>query len=113
MNAKREEEAAFWCSVLGPVLFAGMEAAEERRELRRIAGQPLVFPGGRKATVSFKTLTRKLRQYRRDGFNALARKARSDRGRPRSVPAEVVATAIAAKKDQPRRSDLVINRILR
>ena len=48
----------------------------------------------------------------RGGFDALARKDRQDRGRARSAPADIIATAIELKKEQPRRSHVVINRFL-
>jgi transposase InsO family protein len=113
MNAKQEEEAVFWCALLTPVLFGQPDAAEERRHLRRLSNQEVIFPNGRKGKPSLSTLKRKLKKYRQGGFNAMGRKARNDRGKPRAAPAEVIATAIAAKKDQPKRSALMLNRILK
>jgi len=112
MNARQEEEAIFWCGLLAPVLFGQLDKGEERRELREIANREVVFPNGRKRKPSLSTLKRKLTKYRKGGFNAMARKPRNDRGKPRVVPAEVIATAIAAKKEQPKRSPLMINQIL-
>ncbi len=112
MNAIQEDEAVFWCGLLTSVLFEKLEKGEERRRLRELSQQGVVFPGGSKRKPSLSTLTRKLKTYRHGGFNALERKARSDRGKPRSVCVEVIATAIAAKKEQPRRSPLMLNQIL-
>lgn len=112
MTAKEQREALFWCTVLGPILLEEMDAAEERREVRKLAEKEVVFPSGRKGKPSLSTLKRKLKKYRDGGFNVLARKARSDRGRPRRIPPEILHTAIAAKKEQPRRSHLMLNRIL-
>jgi putative transposase len=112
MNARQEAEAVFWCGLLTPVLFEQMEKGEERRRLRALAQQEVVFPGGGKRKPSLSTLKRKLKQYRNGGFNALGRKPRSDRGAPRAVSAAVIATAIAAKQEQPRRSPLMLNQIL-
>ena len=112
MNAKQEEEAVFWCGLLALVLFGRPDKAEERRQLRELSKQEVVFPSGRKGKPSLSTLKRKLKKYRQGGFNAMGRQFRNDRGRPRGAPPEVIATAIAAKKDQPQRSALMLNQIL-
>ena len=112
MNGRQEDEAVFWCGLLSSVLFEKLEPGEQRQRLRELAQQEVVFPGGRKRQPSLSTLKRKLKKYRHGGFNAMARKARSDRGEPRAVSAEVMATAVAAKKEQPQRSALMLNFIL-
>ena len=112
MNAKQEAEAVFWCGLLTSVLFEKMEKGEERQRLRELSKQEVVFPGGRKRKPSLSTLKRKIKKYRDGGFNAMARKPRSDRGAPRAVPVDVIATAIAAKQEQPRRSPVMLNLIL-
>jgi hypothetical protein len=112
MKARQQEEAIFWCGLLAPVLFGRLEKGEERRQLREIASKEVVFPNGRKRKPSLSTLKRKLNKYRQGGFEAMARRPRNDRGKPRAVPPEVIATAIAAKKEQPRRSPVMLNQIL-
>lgn len=112
MKARQEEEAVFWCGLLASVLFGRLEKVEERLQLREISKEEVVFPNGRKRRPSLSTLKRKLKKYRQGGFEAMARKPRNDRGKPRVVPAEVIATAIAAKKEQPRRSPVMLNQIL-
>ena len=112
MNAKQEDEAVFWCGLLTSVLFEKLETGEERRRLKELSQQEVVFPGGGKRKPSLSTLKRKLKKYRAGGFNAMARKARGDRGEPRAVSAAVITTAIAAKREQPRRSPLMLNLIL-
>ena len=112
MKARQEEEAVFWCGLLAPVLFGRLDKGEEHRELRELSNREVIFPNGRKRKPSLRTLKRKLHKYRQGGFEAMARKPRNDRGKPRAVPAEVIATAIAAKKEQPRRSPVMLNQIL-
>ena len=112
MNARQEDEAVFWCGLLTSVFFEKLEKGEERRRLMELSQQEVVFPGGGKRKPSLSTLKRKLKNYRSGGFNAMGRKPRSDRGESRSVPADVIATAIEAKKEQPRRSPLMLNLIL-
>ena len=113
MNVKEEEEAIFWCTLLTPVLFGEPDPEEVRRYLRELSKREVVFPNGRKRKPSCSTLKRKLRKYRQGGFNAMARNPRNDRGKARAVPDEVIATAVAAKKEQPKRSALMLNRILK
>jgi len=48
----------------------------------------------------------------RGGFDALARKHRSDQKNPRNISAAVIKKAIELKKEQPRRSPGAINRFL-
>jgi len=112
MNARQEEEAVFWCGLLTPVLFEKLEKGEECRRLKELSQQEVVFPGGGKRKPSLSTLKRKLKKYRHGGFNAVGRKARSDHGKARGVPPELIATVIAAKKEQPKRSPLMLNQIL-
>ncbi len=112
MNAKQEEEAIFWCMLLTPVLFGELEAVDERRLLAELSQREVMFPNGRKRKPSLSTLKRKLGKYRQGRFDALARKVRSDRGQSRAVSMEAIATAIAAKKEQPTRSVVILNQIL-
>ena len=112
MNAKQEDEAVFWCGLLTSVLFEKLEKGEERERLIELSQEDVVFPDGRKRKPSLSTLKRKLKKYRAGGFNAMVRKVRSDRGQPRTVPPDVIATAIAAKKEQPKRSPVMLNLIL-
>lgn len=112
VTEKQERWALFWCGLLHDVLFGDPDAKEVRRHLRELSKKEALFPNGKRRRPSLSTLERKLAAYREGGFEALARKRRSDRGRPRRVPPEVIATAVAAKKEQPLRSDETINRIL-
>ncbi len=112
MNAKQEDEAVFWCGLLTSVLFESLETGEERRRLKELSQREVVFPGGGKRKPSLSTLKRKLKKYRAGGFNAMARKARGDRGEPRAVSTAVITTAIAAKREQPCRSPRMLNLIL-
>lgn len=112
MRPREEERALFWCQLLGELLFEREDQPGWRRQLRALAGREVRFPDGRLRRISLRTLRRKLLRYRKGGFEALARKARGDRGQVRCVPSEVLQTAIAAKKEQPKRSALMLNRIL-
>lgn len=112
MTEKDEQWALFWCHLLHPVIFEEVESKQVNRWLKDLAQRECVFPDGRRKRPSLSTLKRKLKRYREGGFDALARKPRRDRGQSRVVPPAVIATAIEAKREQPRRSAEAINRIL-
>lgn len=112
MDEKDQEWAVFWCSLLQPVLFGEVDRQSTNRFLRGLAERQLLFPDGKQRRPSFSTLRRKLRTFRQGGFEALKRKERSDRGRPRAHKQNVVDKAIAIKRDLASRSDVVINDFL-
>ena len=68
MNARQEEDALFWCGLLAPVLFEGLDTVEERRQLRQLAQAEVVFPDGRKSKPSLST-TRRCRARRSTGIS--------------------------------------------
>ena len=113
MDQKSEFWAIFWCDLLRPILYGDVEPEETHRYLKTLTTQPIVFPDGRCRCPSLSTLKRKLTAYRKKGFDGLARKPRTDLGKSRSAPAEMIEAAIALKKEQPYRSDVVINRMLK
>jgi len=112
MNEQEERQAVFWCSLLRPVLYGEIPKGGVEGFLRTLTGESVLFPNGQLKRPSLSTLKRKLKKYREDGFEALFRKRRSDKGKPRVVPAEVIDTAVQAKREQPYRSDQSINQIL-
>ena len=112
MKSKDEKRALFWCRLLHPIIFGEIEREQTNQLLKDICLQDIVFPNGKRKKPSISTLRRKLNQYRKDGFQSLARKVRSDRGASRIVSREIIDKAIELKKEQPRRSDDTINRFL-
>jgi len=112
MTPKQEEEAIFWCSLLSEILFEELGRKEVCQKLRKLSEEEVVFPSGESKKPPITTLKRKFKKYKKGGFNAMARKPRNDRGVPRTSSIEVIETAIAAKKEQPTRSPLMINHIL-
>jgi transposase InsO family protein len=112
VKSKDEKRALFWCRLLHPIIFGEIEREQTNQLLKDICLQDIVFPNGKRKKPSISTLRRKLNQYRKDGFQSLARKVRSDRGASRIVSREIIDKAIELKKEQPRRSDDTINRFL-
>jgi transposase InsO family protein len=113
VKRKDEDWALFWCSLLHPLLFGEIAAEDTGALLRQLASEERLFPNGVRKKASLSTLRRKLGKYRSRGFEALARKPRDDRGRPRAHEQQLIDKAIEIKRDQPRRSDETINQFLR
>jgi len=113
MKQKDEKRALFWCDLLRPILCDEVEPEQIWSFLKELSQKETAFPDGRMGTPSLSTLHRKLKRYREEGFDSLARKARVDRGKPRAVTEQVIAAAVEIKKEQPRRSHGTINRLLK
>jgi predicted pyridoxine 5'-phosphate oxidase superfamily flavin-nucleotide-binding protein len=109
LDKEQEKWAIFWCDLLTPVIYGDIEAELTNQFLKATATKQIRFPDGRIGNPSLSTLRRKLNRYRQGGFDALARKARSDRGKSRNIAAEIIAKAIELKKEQPARSANTIN----
>jgi putative transposase len=112
MREKDQVWALFWCSLLRPLIEGETEPEDALRCLREIAAQEHLFPDGRRRKVSVTTLRRKWQTFQKDGFEALARKARSDRGQSRKHQPQWIERAVELKKEQPLRSDETINKFL-
>jgi transposase InsO family protein len=112
MREQDERSAVFWCGLLRPLIFGEIEVGGKAAFLRKLASEEIVFPDGKRRKPSLSTLKRKLRRYKKQGFDALARKRRSDLGRIRSAKPEVLQTAIEAKRSVPTRSPRILNLIL-
>ena len=112
MDKEQEKWAIFWCELLTPVIYDEIEPELTNRFLKVLAKTKICFPDGRVGKPSLSTLRRKLNGYRQGGFDALARKGRSDRGKSRNIAGEIIEKAIELKKEQPFRSPDIINRFL-
>jgi putative transposase len=113
MNGRNDEDwAVFWCSLLSPVLLGEIPERRRERYFQQLSQEERRLPNGQSRRISVRTLRRQWRRLKDGGVTALYRRRRSDRGVPRRKHAELLARAVALKKEQPRRSDQVINRIL-
>ncbi len=113
LDKKQEKWAIFWCDLLSPIIYGDIEAKLTNQFLKATANEQIVFPDGRVGNPSLSTLRRKFNRYQQGGFDALARKGRSDRGKSRNVAADIIDKAIELKKEQPFRSPDTINRLLK
>jgi putative transposase len=111
-HERHEQWAVFWCSLLAPLLYGEIPAAEAGRFLRQLSQTDCEFPDGKRRQPARATLWRKWKQYREGGWDALMRRRRKDRGQPRRDRAAMIQKAIVLKKDQPRRAHGAINDFL-
>ena len=109
---RHEQWAVFWCSLLQPLICGEIPREEAGPFLRMLSETEQLFPDGSRRKPSRATLWRKWRAFEKGGFEALLRKRRSDRGRPRKVKQAVIDRAVELKKDQPLRNHEAINRFL-
>ncbi len=72
--------------------------------MRAKAEQTYAIPGTTRTRIAAETMRGWIIDYRRGGFEALYPKRRTDRGKPRRVPAEVAERLIALKIANPTRS---------
>jgi len=112
LDKKQERWAIFWCDLLSAVIYEEIEPEAIHQFLKTKADEQIQFPDGRIGKPSLSTLRRKLNRYRRGGFDALARKHRNDRKKPRNIATRIIDKAVELKKEQPRRSPATINRFL-
>lgn len=73
-------------------------------KLQAKAKQDYSIPGSTRTRVAAETLRDWLKSYRRGGFDALLPQPRSDRGRSRALPADVVDHLLSLKEELPQLS---------
>ncbi|MCB9920797.1 MAG: transposase [Planctomycetaceae bacterium] len=105
--------AVFRCSLLSPLLLGEIPQAEREAYFRKLAAEERLLPNGQRQCVSVRTLRRWWKRLRDEGVAGTFRRSRSDRGQPRANQQALLNRAVELKKEQPRRSDVVINRILK
>ena len=80
---RHEQWAIFWCSLLQPLVCGEISPEDAADFLRELAETEQLFPDGQRKKPSRATLWRKWKQLREGGFEALLRRRRGDRGKPR------------------------------
>jgi transposase len=113
MGRNDQDWVVFWCSLLNPLQLGEISQRRRERYFQKLAAEPRLLPNGQHRRISARTLRRKWQRLRTEGVEGLYRRPRSDRGRPRKKHAQMLERAVQLKKEQPRRSAKVINRILK
>ena len=102
---------AFRISLLSPLITGEVNHEDREAYFQKLAKQEHYAPQG-KITLSVRTLRRWHANYRKEGIEGLKPKRRSDLGKPRKHNQAKVARAEAAKRENPVRSDITINKLL-
>lgn len=113
MDRDEQAWAVFWCTLLGPLRLGEVEEAEREAYFRSLAQREHLLPNGARRRYSVRTFRRWWRRLQQEGIEGLTRRRRSDRAKPRACLQTLLDRAVALKAEQPRRSAVVINRILR
>lgn len=106
---QREDDALFRYQLIAPLLDPDLERGEQAEELKNIASQEHPHPVRGRVRRSASSLKRYLRRYRQaqhgqSKVQALQRKVRTDRGRPRRLPLDVLKLAVQLRQEVPGRS---------
>ncbi len=113
MSCNDQDWAVFWCSLLSPLRLGEIPHDQRERYFQQLSQEERLLPNGRRRCISARTLRRKWNRLQSEGVAGLFRRRRRDRGQPRKKHAPLLARATQLKKEQPRRSAKVINRILK
>ena len=103
-------EGLFRYQVIQNVIDPQLSAAQRGALVRELAGREHDGPSGARVRISQQTIRRWARAWRAGGFEALI--PAPARVTPRT-PAEVLALAVALKRENPARTAVQITRILR
>jgi putative transposase len=107
---RAREIALFRYSLIQDVISPHLTAAQRGRRVRELAAMTHPGPDGNGVQVSYQTINRWKRDYLAGGFDALVPAPRQ--ASPRT-PGEVLALAAALKRENPARTAVQVQRILR
>ncbi len=101
----KEQMAAFRYGLIAPIVSrqTPLLPGELKAYLEQAASQTYHVPGSHRTQISVRTLERWLSQYRKNGWEALKPKERTNKGNVR-IPAALLQSAIALRKERPERS---------
>ena len=110
---RRVQIALFRYALIAALLNRPLERGELTAHLKALAAQTHRIPFSKRTTLDDETIWRYLAAYRKGGFEALKPRARSDRGKSRRIPEQVIQKAIALRQELPTRSANTIIQILK
>lgn len=102
--AKDWERALAKYGVIVPLVARVLEPAEREAVRRQILDATHQFPNGKHIRVAPRTLREWVQRYRAHNLEGLLPQGRKDKGKPRAIPPEVLARALALKAELPARS---------
>jgi putative transposase len=112
MDAKAEQIALFRYGLIAPLVLEPLPRGELTRRAQEIAARHYEIPGSQRTAVSVDTLLKWAIRYRTGGFEALAPRARRDRGRSRTITPPLAELIERLKRENPHRTGATLLREL-
>jgi transposase InsO family protein len=112
MDAKAEKLALFRYGLVAPLVLEALPRGELTRRAEEIASRLYDIPDSKRRTVSVDTLLDWATRYRSGGFEALAPKARQDRGQSRTITPQLASLIERLKRENPHRTGTTLLREL-
>lgn len=112
MDDKAEKIALFRYGLIAPLVLEALPRGELTRRAEEIAARTYEIPESGRRSVAVDTLLEWAKRYRQGGFEALAPKARQDRGRSRALTPQLAALIERLKRENPHRTGTTLLREL-
>jgi putative transposase len=112
MDAKAEKLTLFRYGLIASLVIEALPRGELSRRAEEIASRLYDIPGSKRRTVSVDTLLDWATRYRGGGFEALAPKARQDRGQSRTITPQLASLIERLKRENPHRTGTTLLREL-
>jgi putative transposase len=112
MDANAEQVALFRYGLIAPLVLEPLPRGELTRRAEEIAARHYEIPGSHRTTVSVDTLLHWASRYRQGGFEALAPRARCDRGRSRTITPALADLIERLRRENPHRTGTTLLREL-
>lgn len=112
MDAKAEKLALFRYGLVAPLVLEALPRGELTRRAQEIAARHYDIPDSKRISVSVDTLLDWALRYRTGGFEALAPKARQDRGQSRALSPQLADLIERLKRENPHRTGTTLLREL-
>ncbi len=100
----KEEKELFRYRLIAPLLDPDLRRGDKKDIINGIAGKAHTMPGGKQVRFSPETIRSWYRRFRKHGFESLKDKPRSDRGKSRAIPEDILQKACDLKIEVPRRT---------
>jgi transposase InsO family protein len=111
-NSKAEKLALFRYGLIAPLVIEPLARGELTRRAQEIASRQYDIPDSRRRDLSVDTLLEWAKRYRHGGLEALAPKARQDRGKPRAITPQLATLIERLKRENPHRTGTTLLREL-
>jgi transposase len=112
VDDKSEKIALFRYGLIAPLVLETLPRGELTRRAEEIAARQYDIPHSNRRAVSVDTLMDWALRYRRNGLEALAPKARPDRGLARVIDPQTAALIERLKRENPHRTGTALLRQL-